>query len=146
MRRIKTIGGNRRFSYCFGTSTNTLIGSSIPQVQRRTTERIPDLECFKGPTKTYCNLIDTSFWCQPDSDQENLSVFVSPYSFVRAMQAGHLSSLKLKRTRLQLAQSPMVSNQVKEQEYGVKIKSNGFSIGLHNHSYSLNGLCMSHTV
>lgn len=51
MRRIKK-DKIRRFSYCFGKSTNTLIGSSIPQVQRRTTERIPDLECFKGPTKS----------------------------------------------------------------------------------------------
>ena len=50
MRRIKK-DKIRRFSYCFGKSSNTLIGSSIPQVQRTTTERIPDLECFKGPTK-----------------------------------------------------------------------------------------------
>ena len=51
MRRIKK-DKIRRFSYCFGKSSNTLIGSSIPQVQRRTTERIPDLECFKGPANT----------------------------------------------------------------------------------------------
>ena len=51
MRRIKK-DKIRQFSYCFGKSTNTLIGSSIPQVQRRTTERIPDLECFKGPANT----------------------------------------------------------------------------------------------
>ena len=48
LRRIKK-DKIRRFSYCFGKSANTLIGSSIPQVQRRTTERIPDLECFKEP-------------------------------------------------------------------------------------------------
>ena len=51
MRRIKK-DKIRQFSYCFGKSTNALIGSSIPQVQRRTTERIPDLECFKGPANT----------------------------------------------------------------------------------------------
>jgi len=86
MRRIK--GDKiRRFSYCFGKSTNTLIGSSIPQVQRRTTERIPDLECFKGPANTkfrnYCyygkieSLFDASSMiglrCERQSDLEQFS-------------------------------------------------------------------------
>ena len=96
MRRIKK-DKIRQFSYCFGKSTNTLIGSSIPQVQRRTTERIPDLECFKGPANT--DFQDNFYHYQPVDG----AIFVGPLSFVKVVKAELLNNSKRKRTRLQQA-------------------------------------------